>query len=153
MARDMEYSADGILRYSRCDTNYTNHVTPSGCWDPRRPNGIRTGAARQECRGTNAYAGCYWVSTFCPHTPASRDINRRFNSGIAGLDRRRGVPWGRNHNFGNQTGGDEGIDYRGRYMGNGSNRHGCRNGAGIDSRPEHFCISICPICSPLGLPS
>jgi putative Mg2+ transporter-C (MgtC) family protein len=39
------------------------------------------------------------------------------------------------HNLGNQTSGDSWVDYGGRHMGNGSNRRGCRNGAGIDCRP------------------
>ena len=152
VARNMEYSAVGILRYPRCDANYTCHTTPSGCCGPWRPTGIRAGAARQECGSANAYDGCHRSSTFRPHSPTGRGISRRFNSGIAGLDRRCRVSWGRSHNYGNQTSGNSGVDYGGKYMGNGSNRCSCRNGARINRRTEHCCSPIRPFCRSMDLP-
>ena len=149
VARGMEYRPVGILRYPRCDADYTYHTSPSGCCGPWRFTGVRAGVPRQECGGANAYAGCYRGGTLRPHSPTNRGINRRFNSGVAGPDRRGGVPWGRSHNFGNQTSGDPGVDYGGRHMGNGSDRRGCRNGEGIDCRPEHSCSPIRPFRSSL----
>ncbi len=152
VARDMEYSAVGILRYPRCNASYTYHTAPSGCCSPWRPIGIPAGTARQECGGSNAYAGCHRGSTLRPHSPTSRGIKRRFESGIAGLDRRCRLSWGRSHNYGNETSRDSGVDYGGRHMGNGSNRHSCRNGAGNDRRPEHSFSLIYPFSSSLDLP-
>lgn len=49
VARGMEYRPVGILRYPRCDADYTYHTSPSGCCGPWRFTGVRAGVQRQEC--------------------------------------------------------------------------------------------------------